>query len=795
MSLSVKLIVIFLLLSIVPLSTVGFLAYVSGRQAIEQDMLDRLMTTTLLKEAEFEQWVNYSIEDIETLAQRPLVREYAATLVSHSPTAPEYQAAYNRIYQDHFLPRLEPQDNFLDFSLIRASDGLIMVSTQAGLEGKYYSGESFFIEGQKDIFVDDIRYLDEEAELVMHISTPVTDVNGLVVAVLTGHLDLARISDIMTRRSGLRASEETYMVNASNRMITGSLFNPDSVLNQVVNTQGVADCLLQHNGTGFYNDYRDVPVLGAYQWMADRSLCIVTEIDQREVLVPIVQLGESILLVGVVIGLGAALTGFSFAKTITTPISHLVHGTEQIARGNLDYWVGTPAKDEIGQLSRAFDQMSGELKSTTVSRDALAQEVVERKQAEERARRYAGRLAAINRLDRIISSGLEITTIYDSFVQELQALILLDRTAIVLLNEAGDQWQVSRQWTRHEPAVEPDIWRPVAGSIIEWMMTNRQPFFESEIGEKGDWPETEILRREGIHSRLLLPMIIQGRVIGLLTFASSQPDALSEEDQSTLVAIADQLAIAIENSRLYAEVKRHAAELEARVAERTAQLEVSNKELEAFSYSVSHDLRAPLRAMDGFSRILQDEYAPDLPDEAQRYLKLVRDNAQQMGNLIDHLLAFSRLGRREIQKEWVNPAQLVQEVLDELTAAQPERDIEVTIGDLPLCQADPALLRQVFANLLDNALKYTKTRNHAIIDIGYSNQDGDTVFFVKDNGVGFDMQYANKLFGVFQRLHRAEEYEGNGVGLATVQRIIHRHGGRIWAESAVDKGAVFYFTL
>jgi light-regulated signal transduction histidine kinase (bacteriophytochrome) len=243
------------------------------------------------------------------------------------------------------------------------------------------------------------------------------------------------------------------------------------------------------------------------------------------------------------------------------------------------------------------------------------------------------------------------------------------------------------------------------------------------------------------------------------------------------------------------EIRRLNADLEQRVIERTAELEAANQELEAFAYSVSHDLRAPLRAMDGFSRILQEDYAPDLSLEAQRYLGLVRDNAQQMGSLIDHLLAFSRLGRQSLKRQLIAPTALVHQVIAELGAEQAGRAVEITVGDLPACQADPALLKQVFANLLENALKFTQTREVTRIEVGWMEQDGEHVYFVRDNGVGFDMQYAGKLFGVFQRLHRAEDYEGTGVGLATVQRIVHRHGGRIWAEAEVNTGAAFNFTL
>jgi light-regulated signal transduction histidine kinase (bacteriophytochrome) len=236
-------------------------------------------------------------------------------------------------------------------------------------------------------------------------------------------------------------------------------------------------------------------------------------------------------------------------------------------------------------------------------------------------------------------------------------------------------------------------------------------------------------------------------------------------------------------------------ELEGELTRRLSQLQATNRELEAFAYSVSHDLRAPLRAIEGFSRILVEEYESSLAPDAQRYLQYVRDNAVQMGDLITHLLTFSRVGREPLRKQSVAPAQMVHDVLEELLSGENGRQVEVAVGNLAACQADPALLRQVWANLLSNALKFTRQRELAVIDVGCQNGTDAHVYFVRDNGAGFDMQYADRLFSVFQRLHRMEEFEGTGVGLATVQRIIHRHGGRIWAEAQVDRGATFYFTL
>lgn len=232
------------------------------------------------------------------------------------------------------------------------------------------------------------------------------------------------------------------------------------------------------------------------------------------------------------------------------------------------------------------------------------------------------------------------------------------------------------------------------------------------------------------------------------------------------------------------------------LGKRTVELEAINKELEAFAYSISHDLRAPLRHMAGFTELLQKNAAPVLNDRNKRYVSMVLESAQRMGTLIDDLLAFSRISRAETRMTVVNLHQLAQEALAEVRLEAGKRDIAWTVGELPASYGDRSMLRLVMVNLVANAVKFTRTRARAEIEIGCRGaENGRIVLFVRDNGVGFDMRYVNKLFGVFQRLHPPEAFEGTGIGLATVQRIIHRHGGRVWAESVLDEGATFYFSL
>jgi signal transduction histidine kinase len=324
-----------------------------------------------------------------------------------------------------------------------------------------------------------------------------------------------------------------------------------------------------------------------------------------------------------------------------------------------------------------------------------------------------------------------------------------------------------------------------------------QPEFYAEISDEllrasiKDPAQLETIRGLGMRSVVMVPLRIRERTVGVLSFVTAESERIyTEDDIRGAQQLADRCATAIDNAQLF-------EQLEHRVAERTAQLEVANRELESFSYSVSHDLRTPLRALDGFSQAVLEDYGDRLDDAGRDYLNRIRRGSQRMGDLIDSLLELSRVSRGTLYQEHVDLSAIAKDIADGLREREPGRHVNVAVADDLVTSGDPRLLRALLENLLSNAWKFTSKTSDARIEFGVApgNGNGRRVHVVRDNGAGFDMNHAAKLFGAFQRLHTDREFQGTGVGLATAQRIVHRHGGEIWAESQPGRGAAFYFTL
>jgi PAS domain S-box-containing protein len=436
------------------------------------------------------------------------------------------------------------------------------------------------------------------------------------------------------------------------------------------------------------------------------------------------------------------LAAFGISRYLTRPVAQISEDVDTIARGDLDHKISPTVGKEFGILEESIDSMVRSLK------DMIVKLQDSERLLRESEERYRG----------VVESQSEFITRF-----------LPDGT-VTFANEAYCRYFgldcheiIGKSFIPSIPEEEHDLIRAHFRSI-----SPLQP--ERTIEHRIIMPDGNTRWQEWIDRGIF---DLDGNLV---------------EIQSVGRDITERKSIEEENRRLH-------ADLEERVQSRTAELEAAYRELDAFSYSVSHDLRAPLRAIDGFSTILLNEHGPGLPKETGAYLEKIRENTRMMGRLIDDLLNFSRMSRQPLNRFLIDPASIAGEAYDGLRTETYGREIHLLIQEMPICSADPVLLNQVYVNLISNALKFTRQREVAEIEIGALEKEDRTIFYVKDNGIGFDMKYASKVFGVFQRVHGDPSLEGTGVGLAIVERIIHRHGGEIWVESSPGTGTTFFFTL
>ena len=424
----------------------------------------------------------------------------------------------------------------------------------------------------------------------------------------------------------------------------------------------------------------------------------------------------------------------------------------------------------------------------------MVTDITERKRTEDQLRRSAERLTMLHDMDQAILAAQSPVEIGRAALGRVRRMVPCQRCTVTLFDFAKGQAQLIAGYAggTHLPQASmplsdlspPEVLRRGSVREVEDLKTIKDPS-----------AQIRLLLAEGMRSMLSVPLLMEGEAIGEISLASSTPAAFEAEHRDIALEVATPLAIAIQQARVGEEMSQQQGELERRLAERGAVLRAITAELETLLYSISHDLRAPLRQLIGFSRQLLDESGQRLDPAGQHYAERIHEAADHMATLVEDLIGLSRIGRQDLSRREVKLTTLVEDVVNGLTSATDGRVIDWEVEELPTVECDPALIKIAVTNLLSNAVKFTRPRQHATIRIRPVEFDGLVGLAVQDNGVGFKMAYAGKLFGMFQRLHRPDEFEGNGAGLAMVQRIAHKHGGRVWAESEPDAGATFYLTL
>ena len=636
MSIRLKLTILFLAFVLIPSLLVGILTFTNYRNSLETIRLSNLQDIAAIKTDRIEAYFSGLKTNIEVAQGYYNIKKNLPVLTrfTNAPNGPEFLTARKMLNTQ--LQHVQSVLGLADIMLVN-TNGEVIYSSNPEHSAKEFlhllpdTNQKAFAEGKDKIYFSD-TFLDKarENKPSMLITAPAVGFDDAFIGVIAFEVDMSSIYRIIQDITGLGETGEVLLGKKRGNEVVylnPLRHDPEAALKKGISLGGklggpIQEAVQGRKGAGRLIDYRGRQVIAAWRYIPSLDWGMVAKIDVEEAFADVMNLRKLVLIILSIVFVLCGILAFSIARSMTAPINALSRGAKIVGSGNLDYKVGTNLKDEIGQLSRTFDKMTGDLKKITASRDELNSEIIERKQAEK---------------------------------------------TIGMLNE---------------------------------------------------------------------------------------------------------------------ELKHN-----------VLQLEAANRELEAFSYSVSHDLRAPLRSVAGFSQVLFEDYADKLDAEGRDSLERILNATHRMGRLIDDLLNLSRVSRSEMRHEEVKLSELAEKIADVLRKRQPERQTEFNIAEGLVAQGDEHLLAIVLENLLGNAWKFTGKNPLAVIEFGVTQHEGRQVYFVKDNGVGFDMTYAGKMFSPFQRLHSANEFPGTGIGLATVKRIINRHGGTVWIEAEVGKGTTVYFTL
>jgi PAS domain S-box-containing protein len=766
MSLKTKLTMLFAAFTLISLVLFGAVIFSQTDKTLEAVRLAQLNDLADLKKDKIETFFNERKTNLKSAQYFLNIRRNLPILISPrlGGRDPNYIKATKEL--DSQLKPYQTTHGFLDVMLTDRNGRIVYVSDdtqRAEYLSKTLPDRRMVEEGKRNIYFSDV-FLEKKMgnTFEMFGIAPIKELNGSFVGELVIEIDMGPIYKFIRYSAGLGETGEALIDRKEgNEVLFLSPLRNDpeaALIKKVPFNERVALAAQKaaggETGSGITYDYGGTKVLAAWRYIPSLRWGLVTKINAEEALAPISRLKIIVITVGALIILIGVLAAAAIARSIAKPILSLQRGTEIIGSGNFDYKVGTDAKNEVGQLSRLIDSMTENLKRVTASRDELNKEIAERKDAEKNLRESEARFR------------LMVKSVKDY--------------SIIMLDEAGNVVNWNEGAARIKGyAPEEIIGRHFSCFYTEEDKLSGKPAREiNEAAEKGSFED------EGIRVRK----------DGSQFFATVTITAL-KNDAGKLQGFSKVTRDITERKKAEEEIRKLNRDLEARVVKRTAELENSNKELEAFAYSVSHDLRTPLRSIEGFSHALLEDYADKLDETGKDHLERVRNATVRMGQIIDDLLKLSRVTRSEMNRKRVNLSAIVKSIAESLHHNHPERNAQFIIVDDLTAYGDERLLTVALENLISNAWKFSEKAIPSVIEFGVTQKDGNRAYFVRDNGAGFDMTYAGKLFSAFQRLHKNEEFPGTGIGLATVKRIISRHGGSVWIEAEQGKGATAFFTL
>jgi len=713
-------------------------------QTSKATILDRVAATLQLTARESVEIISNTLSsarsNIDALTHSPGLLEHTERLI-HT-LASQAPAGDVNIQRSRVREALEPWTSadgmYKEFKVLSSKTGEIIASTAVGDVGKFRETKKYFLSGRERIsFFSPVLEVRNPAP-VMHVSAPIFDTGGTVIAVMVGDLNLSHIQQSI--RVGLLRGKslDIYLVDQFNYFLSAPRFrNPSIVLRRQIKTVQSTKCTDGETGFLAEKDYRGINVFAYYIWLPQHKWCLVTEIDQSEATQPLVKQLRNVLLIGAAVTVLSLILSIWAGRSMVAPIIALKTVADNYRDGQRDARVTFRRHDELGELGDSFN--------------ALANVVAERERELEESHRTLMESQMTAHLGSWIwnanTNRLQVSEEFCNIMLDGRPANLISFEEFIAPLQVNDRIRVQEQ--------------------LEICIETGQPFFAQHpiSAGIGEW--------KTIQSR--------GRRI--------------ESTESRSHQVAGTVFDVTEINAAYGEIDKLNQSLERKVEQRTSELSAANKELEAFTYSVSHDLRAPLRAIDGFTQALRQDYGGKLDDTADQFITFIREATEELSHLIDDLLKLSRSTRGDLQRQRTDLSAMVREVFEELRKSNPDRQVQVHIEDGLFAQVDRRLFRVVLENLIGNAWKFSRNNPKAEIRIGAVTDQYGMGFFVRDNGAGFDMAFADKLFLPFQRLHKASEFEGSGIGLSSVQRIVSRHGGTVRGESKIGEGAEFRIYL
>jgi signal transduction histidine kinase/HAMP domain-containing protein len=827
----------FLIIALTPLIISILLGFYHEKQEIERGTFSKLISIRNLKVQQLEQWLSERKGDIHIIAEDIEIRNLENILEKKSKSSDDIEKI--KIGETLLSRFMNHYEDYEEIFIVGVNSGLIEISTNPEMRGENKSNDLYYTVPLEtgEIYIKDIYYSESLGKPQMTISLPIYCLshNTHIIGILVVRINLEKsLYKLLLNRVGLGRTGETLIVNKDVIALNELRWHDNAPLNLTISAEPAVSGAQGKTGIIITTDYRGEDILAAYTYIPETGWGFVCKQDLDELNAPIQEMTRNYIVLFFITITIVYVIVYIVSKSIAKPIVDLNSVANQIQVGDLSVRNKISSQSELGSLALAFNNMA----------DAIESKIKIQKEVSE--------------ISEIVIKQSYLKEFSSNLLKKMMESVGANMSVFYLLNDNTSKYEHYLSFGANEELLksfktdnpEAEFEKTLSEKSIYYIKDLSKDTILKYKSESGDGTPKEIIT---------IPIMNEGSAIALISLVNinkfnkfsyevikqswnainiSYSSLLSNErtrilaeslsrinqqletqseklkDQTTalneqaeeLNLTSDKLHIQNvtlearnekinESQQAMAYLMEDMNESSEQLRIMIEQLEKANNEMEAFSYSVSHDLRAPLRAINGFTRILMEDYIVNLDAEGKRLGEVIQYNAKKMGQLIDDLLAFSRIGRAAMNLSKIDMNNMTNAIYHEATNEEKRKHIEFKINDLPEVDGDPNLMRQVWMNLISNSIKFSSKKKKAIISISCEEDEKKLTYCIKDNGAGFNMKYKDKLFGVFQRLHSDKEFEGTGVGLALVQRIINRHGGDIWANSKANNGATFYFTL